>query len=384
MSFPKIPSHPNFFTLQEEILQFWEENNIFEKSINQRSSDNSYRFYDWPPFKNGLPHYGHALQSTIKDIIPRFWSMKGKKIERKRWWDCHGIYIEQKVQKKLGLESNKDIEAYGIDKFMKACLDFTNEANDEWDRFIPNLGRRVDFRNAYETSSPAYMESVRWVFKNLWEKDLIYKGKRVSMYSTKLNTAISSFEVQADNSYAEVPDPAITVKFPVNGFTKYEKTEYFREKWYLNEVWLLEVVLAIIKDKDWKVLTMYDEKHWWWWFPWWKAEKWETLEEALIRECKEELWIDIRIIKKAWTNAFIARKHGARQTFFDVEIISWEPKCLESNHHDISYAEIIQSENKYWFGIKVQNLIFEDEENIFDQLLLLYQYYTITKYNQKW
>lgn len=382
MSFPRIPSHPNFYTLQEEILQFWEEYAIFEKSIDQRSSDNSYRFYDWPPFKNGLPHYGHALQSTIKDIIPRFWSMKGKKIERKRWWDCHGIYIEQKVQKKLGLESNKDIEAYGIDKFMKACLDFTNEANDEWDRFIPNLGRRVDFRNAYETSSPAYMESVRWVFKNLWDKDLIYKGKRVSMYSTKLNTAISSFEVQADNSYAEVPDPAVTVKFPVNGFTN--KIEYYKQKWYINDSWLLEVVMGIIKDKDGKILTMYDEKQWWRTLPWWKVEQWESKEEALIRECKEELWVDVKIISTVWSDVFLRKKHWANHTFYEIEILSWDPKCMEAEHHDLCYAEIIESENAYNFGIKVNDLIFEDEENIFSQLILLYLYNTVTKHNQEW
>ncbi len=384
MSFPKIPSHPNFYTLQEEILQFWEENNIFEKSINQRSSDNSYRFYDWPPFKNGLPHYGHALQSTIKDIIPRFWSMKGKKIERKRWWDCHGIYIEQKVQKKLGLESNKDIEAYGIDKFMKACLDFTNEANDEWDRFIPNLGRRVDFRNAYETSSPAYMESVRWVFKNLWEKDLIYKGKRVSMYSTKLNTAISSFEVQADNSYAEIPDPAITVKFPVNG---YNTTPEFKWKHEFTNDWFAKIVRWIITNEKGEILHLYDIKHWNRCLPWGKVDKWETQEEAIKREVLEELWIEVSIVKKISSVKYIHWNHCWERSYFELKITSWVPKIQEKNHTEISYIDIFEStDNSYWVWYKVNWLIFEDQESIIKENSIIFRYKNIVQkgFTRKW
>ena len=221
MSFPKIPSHPNFPELEEEILSFWKKNKIFEKSISEKSTDEPYRFYDGPPFKNGIPHYGSLLQSFIKDAIPRFWTMKGKRVERKWGRDCHWIYIEQKVQAKLGLVSNKDIEKYGIQKFIEECRQFTDSVVDEREWTIDQIGRRVDFEHPYQTMDNSYMESVWRVFKNLWEKELIYKGKRVSMYSTKLNTAISNFEVQADNSYAEVSDPAITVKFPVRGIWIY-------------------------------------------------------------------------------------------------------------------------------------------------------------------
>lgn len=156
------------------------------------------------------------MQSIIKDAIPRFRTMKGKRVERRWGWDCHGIYIEQKVQAKLGIESNKAVNDFGVEKFIEACREFTDGVVDERYWIVDQIGRWVDMDNAYQTMDNDYMESVMWVFKTLYDKGLIYKGKRVSMYSTKLNTPISNFEVQADNSYAELNDPAITVKFKIN------------------------------------------------------------------------------------------------------------------------------------------------------------------------
>lgn len=382
MSFPKQPVSPNFFAIEEEILQYWKENKTFERSIETRSEDNPYRFYDGPPFITGLPHYGSLLSSVAKDIVTRFRTQKGKRIERVWGRDCHGFYVEQKVQEKLGLKSNKDIEAHGIKPFIDACYEFTKDVSDQRGWYVDHLGRWVDFQNAYKTMDNDYMESVMRVFKSLREKGLIYEGKRVSLYSTKLNTPISNYEVALDNSYADIADPAITVKFPVNGFTKHPKTTYFKEKWHINDQWVLEVALGIVKDTEWRVLTMYDEKHGRRHLPWGKADEWESLEEALMRECKEELWVTVRILKKIGTNIFMANNHGARHTFFEVEVVEWEPKCIEPTHHDLTYAELFEADNAYHFGAKIQNLIFEDEENIFDQLNLLYQYHLVTKQSE--
>lgn len=213
MTFSAQPSKPDLRVIQQAVSGYWFDNHIFEASISQRSEDTPYRFYDWPPFITGLPHYGHLASSVAKDVIPRYWTMKGKRVERVWWWDCHGIPIEQKVQQKLWLESNLDIEKVGIETFIQGCYDYTRSTSSEWKWYVDNFARWVDFDNAYKTMDNDYMESVWRVFKQTWEKELIYKGKRVSMYSTKLETPISNFEVAMDDSYADVNDPAITVKF---------------------------------------------------------------------------------------------------------------------------------------------------------------------------
>lgn len=163
-----------------------------------------------------MPHYGHLASSVAKDVIPRFQTMKGKKVDRVRGWDCHGIPIEQKVQAKLGLDSNLDIEKVGVETFINECYNYTRSTSSEWKRYIDQFARWVDFDNSYKTMDNDYMESVRWVFKSLWDKGLIYKGKRVSMYSTKLETPISNFEVAMDDTYEDVNDPAITVMFDLS------------------------------------------------------------------------------------------------------------------------------------------------------------------------
>ena len=213
--FPKVNQRQSFPELEEKVLAFWKENDTFQKSIDSRPAENPYRFYDGPPFITGTPHYGSLLSSIIKDIIPRYQTMQWKRVERKWGWDCHGLPIEEKVQKKLGLKSNKDIEEVGIKKFIEECYTYTRETSAEWDWYIDHIGRWVDTDNAYKTMDQDYMESVMWVFKSMWDKDMIYKGRRVSLYSWKLSTPISNFEVAMDDSYEEVSDPAITVMFPL-------------------------------------------------------------------------------------------------------------------------------------------------------------------------
>lgn len=213
--FPKVNPKQSFPEVEEKVLAFWKENDTFQKSIEQRPEDKPYRFYDGPPFITGMPHYGSLLSSIVKDIVPRYHTMQGKRVERKWGWDCHGLPIEEKVQKKLDLKSNADIEKLGVEKFIEECYTYTKEVSSEWDWYIDHIGRWVDTDNAYRTMDQDYMESVLWVFKQMHEKGMIYKGRRVSLYSWKLSTPISNFEVAMDDSYEEVSDPAVTVMFPI-------------------------------------------------------------------------------------------------------------------------------------------------------------------------
>ncbi len=221
MNFTTQSSKPNFTDIFQTVHTYWSDNHIFEQSIESKDSHNQFRFYDGPPFVTWLPHYGHLASSVAKDVIPRYQTMKGKRVDRIWGWDCHGIPIEQKVQTKLGLESNLDIHKVGIEKFIEECYAYTRGMSSEWKRYIDQFARWVDFDNSYKTMDNDYMESVWRVFKTLWDKGLIYKGKRVSMYSTKLETPISNFEVAMDDTYEDVNDPAITVAFDlaVNGDT---------------------------------------------------------------------------------------------------------------------------------------------------------------------
>ena len=223
MSFPSISPKQSFPALESEILAYWKANDTFKKSIESRPEDNPYRFYDGPPFITGTPHYGSLLSSIVKDVVGRYWTMRGKRVDRIWGWDCHGLPIEEKVQKKLGLKSNKDIEERGVKEFIDGCYEYTQSTSAEWDWYIDKIGRWVDMDRAYRTMDQDYMESVMWVFKQLWDKGLIYEGKRVSLYSWKLSTPISNFEVAMDDTYQDVNDPAITVKF------KLEKNDKFPE-----------------------------------------------------------------------------------------------------------------------------------------------------------
>ncbi|MEF2175371.1 MAG: isoleucine--tRNA ligase [Candidatus Absconditabacteria bacterium] len=219
MQFNKVNPKQSFPELEESIIQFWKENKIFEKSVETRPENNPYRFYDGPPFITGVPHYGHLLASTIKDVIPRYQTMKGKRVERVWGWDCHGIPVEEKVQKRLGIKSNSEIEEKGIENFINECYAYTKEISDEWGWYIDHIGRWVDFDNSYKTMDQDYMETVMNNFKAFYDKGLVYKGKRISLYSVMLGTPISNFEVAMDDSYTDVNDPAITVMFDlgVNG-----------------------------------------------------------------------------------------------------------------------------------------------------------------------
>ncbi len=234
----------NFSDQEEKTIKFWKENNIFEKSVEQRPKDDTYRFYDGPPFVTGLPHYGHLLGSIAKDVYPRFHTMKGKRVRRVWGWDCHGLPVENKVEEKLGLKNRSDIEEIGLEKFITECRNYVSETSSEWDWYIDHIGRWVDLENAYRTMDLDYMESVIWAFKQLYDQDLIYQGYRVSLFCPRCSTPVSKFEIAMDNSYTDVIDKAVTIKFKVK-----DKENLYLLAWTTTP-WTLPANTAIAVGED--------------------------------------------------------------------------------------------------------------------------------------
>ncbi|KAJ9348373.1 isoleucyl-tRNA synthetase,cytoplasmic [Paecilomyces variotii] len=198
---------------EDKTLQRWREIRAFERQVELSRGRKPYTFYDGPPFATGLPHYGHLLASTIKDIIPRYWSMKGHYVERRFGWDTHGVPIEYEIDKKLGMSGLEAVEKLGIEKYNEECRAIVMRFASEWRETIERLGRWIDFDNDYKTMNTSFMESVWWVFKQLFDKGLVYRGYRVMPYSTALNTPLSNFEAQ--QNYKDVQDPAVVVTFPL-------------------------------------------------------------------------------------------------------------------------------------------------------------------------
>ncbi|MEK7070594.1 MAG: class I tRNA ligase family protein, partial [Patescibacteria group bacterium] len=211
MPFKKVDPKQSFPKMEEEILKFWEENKIFEKSVEKSAPKGDYVFYDGPPFATGTPHYGHIVASTMKDVVPRYWTMKGYKVERKWGWDCHGLPIENIAEKELGITRKKEILEMGVEKFNEACRSKVLGYVEEWKKVINRLGRWADMENSYKTMDLPFMESVWWVFKQLWEKGLIYEGYRSMYICTRCETTLSQSEVA--EGYRDIKDLSVTVKF---------------------------------------------------------------------------------------------------------------------------------------------------------------------------
>ena len=201
----------SFVDTEHEVLKFWEEQQTFQQSLAQTSKGKPYIFYDGPPFATGLPHHGHLVGSTLKDIVPRYYTMKGFHVQRRFGWDCHGLPIEHEIDKSLGMSAQEAVAKLGIKGYNDECRGIVQRYTAEWEKTITRIGRWVDFRNDYKTMDPSFMESVWWVMKQLWEKELIYQGVKVVPFSTALGTVLSNFE--AGSNYQEVQDPAVTVLF---------------------------------------------------------------------------------------------------------------------------------------------------------------------------
>jgi isoleucyl-tRNA synthetase len=231
---------------ERQLVKFWKKNKTFEKSIDQRNVNNSYVFYDGPPFITGTPHYGNLLSSIVKDAVARYWTMKGKRVERVWGWDCHGLPAEVYTEKKLGIVDRRDIGTkISLEEYIRTCRENMIQTGSEWEQTIDRIGRWVNFKGAYKTMDKDYMESVWWAFKELYEKKKIYEGEKVLLYCTRDATPISKTEVAMDNSYQEVTDPSVFVKFKLTDSDRY-LLAWTTTPWTL----LANTAVALNKDED--------------------------------------------------------------------------------------------------------------------------------------
>lgn len=257
---------------EEVVLRWWEEEGIFKRSIANRDGAPLFSFYDGPPFATGLPHYGHLLAGTIKDVIPRYKTMKGFQVPRRFGWDCHGLPIENEIEKAKELSGAPEIEAFGIANFNEECRKIVLRYTGEWKKTVDRMGRWVDFDNVYRTMDLPFMESVWWVFQQLFDKGLVYEGFKVMPFSTKLGTPISNFE--ANLNYKDVDDPSVTVQFRVLDEP---------DAWFLawtTTPWTLPSNLALIAGPDIQYVKVLKD-----------GKRYILAEERLAANFKEEVEI---------------------------------------------------------------------------------------------
>jgi len=242
----------SFVDSEHAVLKFWREGRTFQKSLEQTSNAEPYIFYDGPPFATGLPHHGHLVGSILKDVVPRYFTMKGYHVQRRFGWDCHGLPIEHEIDKLLGMSSQAAVEKLGIKGYNDECRSIVQRYTAEWEKTITRIGRWVDFDKDYKTMEPWYMESVWWVVKQLWDKGLIYRGEKVVPFSTALGTVLSNFE--ASSNYHDVQDPAVTVLF------KLEDEETWVAAWTTTS-WTLPSNLALCVGSDIDYVKVHDTQH---------------------------------------------------------------------------------------------------------------------------
>ncbi|MGQ0575183.1 MAG: isoleucine--tRNA ligase [Pseudonocardia sp.] len=215
MSYPTVPAHPSFPALEREVLADWEVDGTFVASVEARpageNGSNEFVFYDGPPFANGLPHYGHLLTGYVKDVVPRYQTMRGRRVERRFGWDTHGLPAEVEAESQLGIKHKSEIEEMGVAAFNDACRASVLRYTDEWRSYVTRQARWVDFDHDYKTLDLDYMESVMWAFKTLWDKGLVYSGFRVLWYCWRCETPLSATETKMDDVYLDRQDPAVTV-----------------------------------------------------------------------------------------------------------------------------------------------------------------------------
>ncbi|RIL06276.1 MAG: isoleucine--tRNA ligase [Proteobacteria bacterium] len=255
--YPIVDPSPRFPELERRVLRYWKSADVFRRSVAQRPAGpdgaNEYVFYDGPPFANGLPHYGHLVTGYVKDIVPRYQTMRGRRVERRFGWDCHGLPAEMAAEKELGVSGRAQILSYGIGRFNEYCRESVMRFTQEWERYVTRQARWVDFTNDYKTMDLSYMESVIWAFQQLWNKGLVYEAERVLPYSWAAETPLSNFETRLDDSYRERQDPAVTIRFAVEQPTSEQPTEIWA---WTTTPWTLpsNLALAVGPEIDYAIL----------------------------------------------------------------------------------------------------------------------------------
>jgi isoleucyl-tRNA synthetase len=242
---------------EEKIIEFWEKEDIFRKSIENRKDSPFFSFYDGPPFATGKPHYGHILATTIKDSVLRYWTMKGFQVPRRVGWDCHGLPVENLIEKELGIKNKKQIEEMGIQKFNDACRSSVFACTTDWLKTLRRVGRWADYSNAYSTLDNNYIESVWWVLKQLWSKDLVSRNYRVSPYCPRCSTTLSNFEV--NQGYKETRDKSVYVKFKIEDGKQFE--DAYLLVWTTTP-WTLpgNVALAVNENLEYSLIKTIDNE----------------------------------------------------------------------------------------------------------------------------
>jgi isoleucyl-tRNA synthetase len=265
-AYPAVSSQPDLPVIERAVLARWAREQTFKASVDQRpageAGDNEFVFYDGPPFANGLPHYGHLLTGYVKDAVPRYQTMRGRRVERRFGWDCHGLPAEVQAEKELGISGHPEIAAFGIDRFNDACRTSVLRYTKEWEEYVTRQARWVDFDNDYKTLDTDYMESVMWAFKSLWDKDLITEGFRVLAYCWRCETPLSNTETRMDDVYRDRQDPALTVRFRLHeGLAGAEDVPTWVLAWTTTP-WTLpaNLALAVGPDIDYAVMEENGER----------------------------------------------------------------------------------------------------------------------------
>ncbi len=352
----------NQIELVESILSYRQETDAFKKSLETRSDKLQWKFYDGPPFTSWDPHYWHLMQSTVKDMLPRWMTMRWFKVERKRWRDCHGIPAENFVNKKLWITSKKQVEEeFGLKNYVEECRTMVNDVNDNRKWFIDHLWRWVDMDNAYFTMHNEYMESVIHVFADLYHNNLIYKWFKVLGYSRALGTALSNSEIA--EWYMDRQDPAVTVKLTLKRSDEERAFE-------LTQDWFGEVTLWVLRDWD-KILMVYDTRSGKWFIPWWKVDLWETLQDSVTRELFEEIWITVTSATLVWKTKTPHHWKLWRLNCLECEW-EWEFENKEPEKQwAIAWVSKISSENELWYAIKIEPIDTPKESTVIDDIDLI-------------
>ncbi|MGL5243759.1 MAG: class I tRNA ligase family protein, partial [Sarcina sp.] len=251
--YKKVDTSRSFVDMEKDIAKLWKEKDVIQKNFDANNDGEYFTFYDGPPTANGKPHVGHILTRVMKDIIPRYKVMKGYKVLRKAGWDTHGLPVELEIEKKLGISGKPQIENYGVEKFVKECKGSVFSYVSMWEKMSEQIGYWVDMENPYVTYHDNYIESVWWALKQMWDKDLLYKGHKIIPYCPRCGTALSSHEVA--QGYKDVKDATAIVKFKVKG----EENKYILA--WTTTPWTLpsNVALAVNKAYDYVEITQNGE-----------------------------------------------------------------------------------------------------------------------------
>jgi isoleucyl-tRNA synthetase len=304
---------------EKALVEYWKKDHTFEKSVEQRPRSNAYVFYDGPPFITGVPHHGTLLSSIVKDAVPRYQTMQGKRVERVWGWDCHGLPAEVFTEKKLGIQDKRDIGTkVSLEDYIKTCRENMVQTGSLWEDTIERIGRWVDFRGAYKTMDKDYMESVWWAFKELYDKGKIYEGEKVLLYCTRDATPISKAEVAMDNSYQEVTDPSVFVKFKLAGEDRYLLA-------WTTTPWTLPANTAVAVNKDFDYVEA-------------KLEDGQRL--ILAKELAPKVLTDEKHQPIAFT---------VERTFKGKELVGKSYETLFENRgkNDVSRSELVSGSNSF-------------------------------------